>query len=163
MELTFRKATLDDLNAIQEIFVNTITHICAKDYDPDQIQVWTNSIKDKQRWIEKINAQFFLIAEKNSEIVGFASLENGDYLDFLYIHHEHQNQGIATALMNALLKESVRRGASMVRSDVSITAKPFFQKAGFTTIRKQIRERDDVALCNFLMEKKLIGDDERML
>ncbi len=61
---------------MQKLFVDTISTICKDDYSPEQIKVWSSSIENNQRWIDKLTSQYFLIADLDNKIVGYASLEN---------------------------------------------------------------------------------------
>jgi putative acetyltransferase len=80
MNITIRQAILKDLPEIQKLFVDAISSSCKSDYNAEQIQAWTLSIENKERWKNKLASQYFLIAEIKSKIVGFGSLESGNYL-----------------------------------------------------------------------------------
>ena len=73
----------------------------------------------------------------------------------LYIHKDYQRQGIAIALTNIIENEAVLYGISELTTDVSITAKPFFEKKGYEVIRKQSVERKGQLLTNYKMRKEL--------
>jgi putative acetyltransferase len=140
---------------MQQLFVETISTICQHDYSPEQIKAWTSSIENTQRWTDKINSQYFPIAEIDNKIVGFASLENNDYLDFLYVHKDYQRQGIAKLLYSEIEKEAIRRKAVALHADVSKTAKPFFEKQGFKTVAPQTKVIQGVEIINYKMTKHL--------
>lgn len=148
-----RKAILDDLPEMQALFVDSISTICINDYTPKQIKVWTSAIENTQKWKDKLSNQYFLIAEIEHKIVGYASLENSNYLDFLYIHKDFQRQGIAKVLYNKIEKEALKRTSKILKSDVSITARPFFEKQGFLVIEPQVNIRQGVEIVNYRMTK----------
>lgn len=137
------------------MFVDTISTICKDDYTPQQIKVWTSSIENTQRWTDKLTSQYFLIAELDNKIVGYASLENNDYFDFLYIHKDFQRLGIADRLYTEIEKEAIKRKATILTSDVSKTARGFFEKKGFKTIARQTNIIKDVEIVNYKMTKQL--------
>lgn len=153
--ISIRFAELSDLAEIQTLFVSTISTICVEDYSQEQIRVWTASIENTQRWINKIANQYFLIAQVDNKMVGYASLENHNYLDFLYVHKDYQRQGIAKILYHRIEKEAIKRNATIIISDVSITAKPFFERKGFKTLEKQIHKIQGVEIANYKMAKQL--------
>ncbi len=153
--ITTRPAKLDDLGEIQKMFVDTILTICKDDYSPEQIKVWTSSIKNTQRWTDKLSTQYFRIAEFDNKIVGYGSLENNDYLDLLYIHKDYQRQGIADKLYSEIEKEAIKNGATTIHSDVSKTARPFFERKGFKLISPKIIIIQDTEIINYKMTKKL--------
>lgn len=154
-KITIRLAKPNDLKEIQRIFVDTISTICKDDYSPEQIDAWISSVKNTQKWIDKLDSQYFLIAELDTKIVGYASLEGNNYLDFLYVHKDYQRQGIGDELYLEIEKEAVNRYASVIRSDVSRTARPFFEKMGFATLEHHIKTMQGVEIINYKMIKEI--------
>jgi putative acetyltransferase len=150
-----RLSKLNDLPEMQKMFVDTISTICIDDYTPEQIKVWTSSIENIQRWIDKLTSQYFLIAELDNKIVGYASLENNDYVDFLYVHKDFQRQGIADRLYTEIENEAIKRKVTILTSDVSETARRFFEKKGFKTIAPQTNIIKNVEIVNYKMTKQL--------
>jgi putative acetyltransferase len=140
---------------MQKMFVDTISTICKDDYSPEQIKVWTSSIENTQRWTDKLTSQYFLIAELDNKIVGYASLENNEYIDFLYVHKDFQRQGIADRLYTEIENEAIKRKATVLTSDVSKTAKHFFEKKGFKTLNEQTNIINAVKIVNYKMTKQL--------
>ncbi|MBL7472559.1 GNAT family N-acetyltransferase [Robertkochia sediminum] len=150
-----RKATVSDLNELQTLFVQTIKEVCRKDYTPEQIKVWTASVENEKRWSDMIRDQYVLVAEKENKIIGFATLDQGNYLDFFYVHKDHQGQGIAKKLYTVIEAEALRQGHSQLTSDISKTARLFFEKQGFEVMKEQTIVRMDIELNNFKMKKEL--------
>lgn len=150
-----RKGQKNDLTELQKLFVDTVTTICSSDYDNRQIEVWTSSVENKNRWDEIITKQFVLVAQDQNKIVGFATLDNGNYIDLLYVHKDHQRQGIAQRLLDDIEAEVRRLKQTQLTSDVSKTAKSFFEKNGFKTLEEQTNIRYGVELINYKMIKQL--------
>jgi len=128
---------------------------CKDDYSSEQLEVWTSSIKDTPRWHDKIESQYFIVAELNEIIVGFASLDNNDYLDLLFVQKEYQRRGIASKLYSEIEKEAVQRKISILNASVSITAKYFFAGKGFKTVKENRNIRKGVEIINYHMEKTI--------
>ena len=154
-KISIRLAKLSDLTEMHKMFVDTISAICKDDYSSEQIKAWTSSIENTQRWTDKLTSQYFLIAELDNKIVGYASLANNDYLDFLYVHKDLQRQGIADKLYSEIEREAIKKGGTVLHSDVSKTARPFFEKKGFKTLQKQTNIRQGVEIINYNMAKQL--------
>jgi len=157
-EFTLRKGQLDDLVELQRLFVGTVNEICKDDYNNDQIEAWASNIENntnQQRWIDTLTQQFVLVAQQNDKIVGFATLDKGNYIDFLYVHKDHQRQGIADKLYTDIENEARRQQQTVLTSEVSKTARPFFEKVGFEVLKKQTVVRQGVKLTNFKMKKKI--------
>lgn len=151
----FRKATISDLKEMQKLYSETIQHVCKNDYNSAQINVWISGAKNTERWIDVINTQFVLLATIEDKIVGFGTLKDGNYIDFFYIHKEFQRQGIADRLLTELQLEAKKQHSKVITSDVSITARPFFEKKGFIVKAEQRNIRFGIELINYKMEKNL--------
>ena len=148
-----RKGKLDDLTEMQNLFVNTITAICKADYDSNQIAVWASGIDNKQRWHDILTNQFVIVTQHADKIVGFATLDNGNYIDLFYVHKDHQRQGIAQRLLDDIEAEARRLKQTTLTSDVSKTARPFFEKNEFNVLREQNILLKNVSLTNYKMTK----------
>jgi putative acetyltransferase len=157
--ISIRQAVLDDLPAIHQLFAGTIETICLFDYSSAQIAVWASSIENTQRWTDRLMKQYFIIAEINNEIVGFTSLENHAHIDLMYVHKDHQRQGIANTLYTALEAKAMQHGTTLLTSDVSITARPFFKRKGFEVIAEQKNDLKGIELINFKMSKVLVSEE----
>lgn len=155
-DLSFRLAKNSDLKVLQDLFVNTIKAVCQNDYTPDQIKAWTSSVEKTKRWHDLLQDQHVIIAQINEKIVGFASLKDNHYIDFFYVHKDYQGQGVAKRLYRKIEKEAMAGGTDSLSSDISITAKPFFESRGFVLIKKQDNPVRGEVLVNFKMTKKLM-------
>jgi putative acetyltransferase len=155
MTITIRQATSNDLGEVVQLFRETIEVINAKDYSPEQINVWKNGSSKKERWLNKFAQHYFLLAEINNKIVGFGSMTAEGYLDFMYVNKDHQSIGVATEIYNKLEKFALANQLDKITSDVSITAKPFFERKGFEVIREQQVDINGIKLANYKMQKQL--------
>jgi len=95
------------------------------------------------------------VCERSEQIVGFARIVPKGFIDLLYVHPEFQRQGVACELFTELCSWAERRGIRHLRSEVSITARPFFESAGFRVVERQVVERRGVWFSNFVMETPL--------
>jgi putative acetyltransferase len=150
-----RKASKADLESIQALFVGSINAIKLEDYSAEVLKVWASSIENKERWLRKIKTQYFLIAEQESEIIGFASLEHHSHIDMLYTHKDYQRMAIAQTLFDVLETEALKNNTQQLTADVSITAKAFFEKNGFETLSTKKNKIDGLEIINFKMRKEL--------
>ncbi len=152
--MNFRIATISDLQEMQQLYIETIQSVCKNDYNSAQIEAWISGVKNINRWTEVIETQFVLLAIIQNQIVGFGTLKNGNYIDFFYIHKDFQRQGIADKILTELELEAQKQHSKIITSDISITAKPFFEKKGFIVKAKQKNIRLGVELINYKMEKE---------
>ncbi|SHK67163.1 GNAT family N-acetyltransferase [Chryseobacterium polytrichastri] len=154
--ITIRKGNKNDLAQLQQLFVDTIHFVCHKDYNQKQIEAWSSGIENKERWQQVIHHQYILVATEQDKILGFCSLDNGNYIDLLFVHKNHQHQGIALQLYTLIEQEARQQNQKYLTADVSKTAQPFFEKIGFKLIKEQIVTVKGVELTNFKMKKDLI-------
>lgn len=150
-----RDFTLADTEGIMGLFHETVHAINSRDYTPQQLAAWAPEAMDAAWWREHLAATTTLVAENAEMIVGFANLDGDDHLDCLYVHHRHQSAGIGAQLLQRLEAISRSRGARQLSSDVSITARPFFERHGYAVVREQLQERRGQTLLNFHMAKTL--------
>jgi putative acetyltransferase len=73
----------------------------------------------------------------------------------MYVSKNHQSIGIAAEIYNELEKFAQANQLDKISSDVSITAKPFFEKKGFEMIREQQVDINGIKLTNYKMQKNL--------
>jgi len=155
MLIAIKQATQSDLDTIIQLFSDTIGVVNAKDYSAEQIRVWKGGASKKEKWLKKISEQYFLIAEIDNRLAGFGSITHDGYLDFMYVSKDHQGRGVASEIYNSLEKFAVEKRIDKIVSDVSITAKPFFEKQGFELLQEQQVAIDGVKLRNYKMQKPL--------
>ncbi|WP_199415029.1 GNAT family N-acetyltransferase [Chitinophaga silvisoli] len=153
--ITIRQALHIDLTEMRQLFANTINAICKENYNPEQLSVWAAGAENPDRWEQVFATQLIFVAEQDHHITGFSTLCNGNYIDLFYVHKDHQRQGIATALYNKTEQAAISLHQNQITADVSITAKPFFQKMGFTIQNKQHVNVKGIELINFKMLKTL--------
>ena len=149
--MRIQQAQSSNLSDILKLFYNTIHIINSSNYSRQQCFAWSSSIKNKTRWLNKIDNQYFIIATKKKEIVGFSYITSTGHLDMMYVHHKHQNKGIAKKMLENLIDFAFRNKCEYIYSEVSITAKAFFEKHGFTVQEKQTVRIQDVEMENLKM------------
>lgn len=154
--ITVRKYKPDDAQALAEIYYNTIHLVNSKDYTKEQVDVWAPATSlDGERWAKKFARTNPYIAMVGNDVAGFAEFEPDGHIDCFYCHHNSMGQGVGSALMNEIMKEARESNIPRIFAEVSITAKPFFEKQGFVTICEQTIIRDNVKLKNYKMEKHI--------
>lgn len=144
----------DDAPFLAAIYFNTIHNINAKDYSPEQINAWApTSSLDADDWRKKWRRLLPIIATLDQKVVGFAEFEENGHIDCFYCHHEYQGCGIGSALMKAVEDKAREFNINRLYSEVSITARPFFEAKGFRVVKEQSVNLRGVVLTNFIMEK----------
>ncbi|UPV76906.1 GNAT family N-acetyltransferase (plasmid) [Halorussus limi] len=95
------------------------------------MEVWESG-PSPQRYSVSEQDSAFLVAEVESEIVGFAEVSlNDPELDKLYVHPANQRQGIARTLVEAIEQRVRDHGGGSLYVEVSLNAVPFYEQTGF--------------------------------
>ena len=149
--MIFRKYAKTDCAELAELFYDTVHTVNAKDYTREQLDAWATGEINLEEWDESFQAHLTVVAEMDDQIVGFGDMEETGYLDRLYVHKDYQRRGVATAICDALEQNTK---AEELTTHASITARPFFEKRGYTVVREQQVERRGELLTNFVMRKE---------
>ena len=148
--MTLRDYTKTDCAELAELFYDTVHTVNAKDYTQEQLDAWATGKVNLEAWNESFQAHHTVVAEMDGKIVGFGDMDETGYLDRLYVHKDYQRRGVAAAICDAMEQ---RTKAAEFTTHASITARPFFEKRGYTVAREQQVERRGVWLTNFVMKK----------
>lgn len=143
------------MTEMQKLYVDTIKNICINDYNQEQIAIWTSSVENTIRWLNIFEKQHVIIAEYREMIVGYCTLDAGGYLDLFYVHKDFQRKGIANKLLLEVEQRAVELNYDVLTANVSITAKPFFEKNGFTVVKEQENVIKGLVIVNYNMAKML--------
>ena len=149
--MTVRPYRPSDLREIAELFYNTVHTVNAGDYTPEQLDAWADGAPGLAEWGRTLLEHAAFVAEEDGTIAGFGDIDAAGYLDRLYVHRDFQRRGIASALC-AALEGAVE--AERIVTHASITARPFFEKRGYRTVRERKAVRHGVSMINYRMEKQ---------
>ncbi|NKB18849.1 MAG: GNAT family N-acetyltransferase [Pseudanabaena sp. CRU_2_10] len=153
--MLIREFTITDTEEIVQLFYDTIHRINIRDYTQEQVDAWAPKHVDVQKWIERMQDRMTYVAEENGKIIGFAELERNGHIGCFYCHADHQNMGVGTALFNQIQLTAENLGLQKLFVEVSITAKTFFERMGFSAIATEEVELRGVKLFANVMEKRL--------
>ena len=155
-DFTIRIAQRSDALELMSLFQETVLHINKRDYSEAEVADWASCGNDLSRIKEMIKTHYFIVAtNQQSQIVGFSSITHQGYLHSMLVHKDFQGKGIATILLNEIERYATTRGIMRITSEVSLTARPFFEKRGYIVEVEQKRKANQLYLTNFWMEKKL--------
>ena len=150
-----RPFLIEDTPLLAEIFRASISGLTADDYSEHQQEAWLSAADDEDAFGQRLAEKLTLIATLDGAPVGFASLQDNETIDLLYVHPAVAGQGAGAMLVDALEKLAGARGAAKLRADVSDSAQDFFRKRGFTPYRRNTVQRGGEWLSNTTMEKTL--------
>ena len=109
-----------------------------------------------EHWKELLLKNSYIAALDNwGNIIGFSSMNADGYLHSLFVHKDWQRKGVATLLLSEVEKMADEYGVRKISTEVSITARPFFEKRGYRVVKEQKAKANRLYLTNFVMEKML--------
>lgn len=152
-----RSFEFGDETEIYQLFYDTVHFINCNDYTKEQLDAWAPAKPNLAEWRESLsrNYSFVAIDKKSGKIIGFSDLDKKGYLNRGYVHKDFQRKGVGIALLEVREQIAISLGIHQLFSDVSITAKSFYEHCGYIIEEKQIKELNGLSLINYRMKKNL--------
>ncbi len=145
-----RPATHNDAAQIAELFHRAVLHIETSHYSDSEKAAWIQGADNAAFWQKRIGRGCIRLAAQNDRILGFIEyLPEQNHLDCLFTDPAHQRQGVASALLSAVLPQA--DADKTVTADVSAAALPFFKKQGFILQHQNQIQRNGSVLINYRM------------
>ena len=147
-DFIIRAALQSDAVELKNLFQNTVLAINRRDYSQAEVEDWASCGDDLSNIEDMIKTHYFIVAvNQQSEIVGFSSITPQGYLHSMFVHKDFQGEGIATMLLNEIEQYAITNGIMRITSEVSLTARPFFEKKGYIVEEEQKRKANQLSLC----------------
>ncbi len=153
--ITIRIYRDDAAPALRAVYFSAIHETAARDYTPEQIAAWAPETYDESRWAARMAGIQPFIAERDGIVVGYADVQPNGYIDHFFVSAHAGRQGVGTALMQRIHAQAEATGLTSLFSDVSITARPFFERWGFAVEQEQSLVVAGLSLTNYRMRKPL--------
>lgn len=144
-----------DAPAIAQIYFDAVHIGTAAHYDADQRRAWAGEAPRPDKWRDRLQGMTVFVAEEAGTVTGFMSIDATGFLDLAFVAPGAAGQGVGGALYRHV--EAVARdlGATRLHAEISLAARPFFERRGWRVIRRQSIARAGICLTNFQMEKPL--------
>ena len=154
--LSIRPLTGLDIPEMQELFRSTVLSVNSKDYTKEEAEDWASCGDSVEHWKELLAKNDYIAAlDGQGNIIGFSSINTDGCLHSMFVHKDWQRKGVATLLLSEVEKMARRYGAHKISVEVSITARPFFEKRGYKAVKEQKARANRLYLTNYVMEKTL--------
>ena len=151
-----RPMTVQDIPESQALFCSTIIYVNSKDYTKEEVEDWASCGDRVEHWKELLEKHKFIAAlDKRGRVIGFSSMNAAGHLHSMFVHKDWQGKGVATLLLSEVEKMAREYGAHKISVEVSITARPFFEKRGYKVLKEQKAKANRLWLTNYVMEKAL--------
>lgn len=145
-----------DIPEMQNLFRTTVLNINIQHYTKEEVEDWASCGDDPARWKELLSHNQYIGAfDENDCLVGFSSMNKEGYLHSMFVHKDWQGKGVATQLLFEIETLAQQFNVTDITSEVSLTARPFFEKKGYKVIKSQKAKANKLKLTNFVMHKSL--------
>lgn len=144
-----------DADPVARLFHETVREVNICDYSSAQVKAWAPDDIYFRNWVEVCSSRFTYVADDEGVIVGFGELEANGHIDCFYCHKDYQRRGVGNQIYRAIEAKALELPVNRLFVEVSITAKPFFQRMGFAVIEQQTVTHRGELFINYLMEKVL--------
>lgn len=145
-----------DADQIAQLFHETVRQINIKDYTTSQVKAWAPDDLHFRNWAKSCSQKYTYVAEKGKIILGFGELDFDGHLGCFYCHKDYQRCGVGSKIYKAIEAQAIELNLNHLFTEASITAKPFFEKMGFSSIEQQQVICRGETFINYSMEKVLL-------
>lgn len=152
---TLRPLLPDDADTVADIFRDAVLNGTARHYTEAERIAWAGPMPDPERWRDRVGGSVGLMAEIAGQAVGFMTLAAPGHIDLAFVRPAFAGQGIGAELLEALTVIARASGGQQLTSNVSLAARPFFERHGFVVTAQGSIVRRGVILNNFDMCKQL--------
>ena len=152
--LDIRRLAAQDIPEMRKLFRATVLTVNSKDYTKEEVEDWASCGDSVEHWKELLAKNNYIGAlDGQGGIVGFSSMNAEGYLHSMFVHKDWQGRGVATLLLSEVEKIARRYGVHKISVEVSVTARPFFEKHGYKVVKEQKAKANRLYLTNYIMEK----------
>ena len=145
-----------DIPEMQELFRSTVLNVNIRHYTKEEVEDWASCGDSVEHLKELLSHNHFIGAfDEASRMVGFSSMNKDGYLHSMFVHKDWQGKGVATQLLSEVEHIARQWGVAEITSEVSLTARPFFEKKGYEIVKMQKYRANKLELTNFVMRKLL--------
>lgn len=152
--LGIRRLAAQDIPEMRKLFRATVLTVNSKDYTKEEVEDWASCGDSVEHWKELLAKNDYIGAlDGQGGIVSFSSMNAEGYLHSMFVHKDWQGKGVATLLLSEVEKIARRYGVHKISVEVSVTARPFFEKHGYKVVKEQKAKANRLYLTNYVMEK----------
>ncbi|MFE6734022.1 GNAT family N-acetyltransferase [Microbacterium sp. NPDC057650] len=145
-----------DAAATLAVFLDAVMITAAVDYSAAQISAWARpSQRRVEDWNEARCRVSTIVAVVDGQMAGFSDVSAEGYIDMMFVSPHFARRGVARRLLAEIEGRARDAGAAGLSANVSITARPFFEHAGFVVEAEQHPVTEGVELTNFKMTRAL--------
>lgn len=146
---------ISDAAELARLHRGTIRNVLSRDYAPDVIKLWS-SLTNAKKFRESHKTHIRFIAEHEGKILGWGDIGKDGQFGGLYVHKDWIGKGIGSKLIKKIEETGRTMGVKKFLFEASVMAKPFYERHGYTTVKKSSHKiGGKLPITVYVMEKKL--------
>lgn len=154
-DLSIRPYQPADAPALSALYEASVRTLGARDYSPAQIEAWASLAPSPEALDGRMaDGRTRLVAVADG-IAGFIDVETDGHIDLLYVTPAAAGTGVARTLLETAEALAPLSGAVRLYAEASETARPAFERLGFSVLARRDFEVAGVAIHNWAVEKRL--------
>lgn len=154
--LSIRPWRPSDSGALSSLYEASVRRLGARDYTPAQIEAWASLTPSAEALTARMqDGRARFVAESNEDIAGFIDIGPDGHIDLLYVAPSATGQGVARTLLETAEALAPVSGAVRLYAEASETARPVFERLGFSVVARREFEVAGVPIHNWAVEKAL--------
>ena len=156
-DLILRRLGEADIDEMRKLFRSTVLEVNSRDYTREEVEDWASCGDSDERWKELLSDNHYIGAfDTDGHMSGFTSMNREGHLHSMFVHKDCQGRGVATLLLSEAERLAEEYGAEEITCEVSLTARPFFERKGYEVVKIQKALAKRLELTNFVMKKKVL-------
>lgn len=137
-DFIIRKAAKDEWEEAMAVAYRTFKKFEADEYTPEGVRNFVDFISDNGLYKMFLIGEYPLwVAVADEKIVGLISIRSRHHISLLFVDEKYHHRGIATALMQEVVKTLTEKNEKEVTVNSSPYAVGFYHKMGFEDIKEQ--------------------------
>jgi putative acetyltransferase len=135
-----------------QIYYDAVHQLAAGDYTPAQLEAWASKPIGFDHWKTRCEIKQPFVKELDGRVIGFMELDGDGHIDCTYVDPAYARRGVMSEIMAEVKEEAQLLGVPKLFAEVSITARPFFERHGFHHVRDNFVTVRGETLMNYIME-----------
>lgn len=152
--MRIREYNSDDYEVCKRIIKDSTSQI-NEEYSDEELEHLEEVIPDMVAGFAEKEGFNFYVAERNDEVMGVAGYHSKGEIAGVFIHPDHQREGIGEKLMKELERKASEEDIQKLEVSSSLTAEKFYEKLGFQKIKKKDSDIEGKDIPVYKMEKEL--------
>lgn len=153
--LSIRPYQPSDATGLSALYEASVRALGACDYSAAQVEAWASLTPSAESLADRMTDGRIRLVAFTDEVAGFIDVEADGHIDLLYVAPAAAGLGVARLLLETAEALAPVSGASRLYAEASETARPVFERLGYSVVARRDFEVAGVPIHNWAVEKPL--------